>query len=171
VEEAVRYVNIPILPDADDHAALGHLNSPLPERYYRYLRRAADRFVEVLETIAADDALPLVFHCSAGKDRTGVVAALLLGCLGVDSETVVSDYAVTQHAQDEIAAFLRRRRSYARLVDQLTPDALGSEPETMREFLRLLDERHGGARSWARAAGLSGATLGRLEATLLEPGE
>jgi protein-tyrosine phosphatase len=122
--------------------------------------------VRGLETIA--EAQPLVFHCAAGKDRTGVLAALLLGCLGVEPETVISDYAVGHHAREEIVNFLRRRPSYVERLDQLPPSALDSDPSTMRQFLGLLNERYGSARSWALIAGVSETTLGRLESSLLE---
>ena len=47
---------------------------------------------------------PAVFFCNAGKDRTGVVAAMVLGLLGVDDETVAGDYALTQEVLDAIYA-------------------------------------------------------------------
>lgn len=56
---------------------------------------ARDRFASVLRLLAAPDGPPVLFHCSAGKDRTGWVAALLLTALGVDRETVFEDYLLT----------------------------------------------------------------------------
>lgn len=169
VEGGLRYLNIPVLHETKDSGRPGRVESGLVERYLSYLRFAGDNVTEALRTIAEDDILPVVFHCSAGKDRTGVLAALLLGCLGVDADTVVADYAAKQHARDEIIAFLRRRPTYVDAVDTMRPDTLESDPATMREFLRRLDENHGGARGWARSAGLSEEALARLEERLLEP--
>lgn len=168
VEAGVRYLNIPVLHETEDSGRPGRIEHGLVERYLSYLRFAGDNVVEALRTIAEDDVLPLVFHCSAGKDRTGVLAALVLGCLGVDGETVVADYAAKQHARDEIVAFLRRRPTYVDAVDTMRPDTLDSDPATMREFLRRLDEAHGGARGWALGAGLSEGALASLEERLLE---
>ncbi|MDH6576280.1 tyrosine-protein phosphatase [Kitasatospora sp. MAP5-34] len=56
---------------------------------------ARDRFATVLRLLAAPDGPPVLFHCSAGKDRTGWVAALMLTALGVDRETVFEDYLLT----------------------------------------------------------------------------
>lgn len=123
--------------------------------------------MSALETIA--DAQPIVFHCAAGKDRTGVLAALLLSCLGVETETVISDYAVAQHSREEIVNFLRRRPSYLERLEQLRPSALDSDPSTMRQFLGLLNEGYGGARNWALSAGVSETVLHRLESSLPEP--
>jgi hypothetical protein len=79
MDEGVRYINIPVLHERNDSGRPGAIAHGLVERYLSYLRAGGDNVVEALRTIAEDDVLPVVFHCSAGKDRTGVFAALLLG--------------------------------------------------------------------------------------------
>jgi protein tyrosine/serine phosphatase len=65
--------------------------------FYRILLEEADwRLAQALRTLASPAALPVLVHCIHGKDRTGLVAALLLRLLGVDRETVVRDYAVSE---------------------------------------------------------------------------
>lgn len=164
--ESLRYVNLPMLQEKRDYQP-GRIETGLVDRYFSYLELAQESIVRALETIA--EAQPLVFHCAAGKDRTGVLAALLLGCLGVEPETVISEYAVGHHAREELINFLRRRPSYIERLDQLPPSALDADPGTMRQFLGLVNKRYGGARSWALIAGVSETTLRRLESTLLEP--
>ena len=164
--ESLRYVNLPMLQEKRDYQP-GRIETGLVDRYFSYLELAQESIVRALGTIA--EAQPLVFHCAAGKDRTGVLAALLLGCLGVEPETVISDYAVGHHAREELISFLRRRPSYIERLDQLPPSALDSDPSTMRQFLGLVNESYGGARRWALMAGVSETTLRRLESTLLEP--
>ena len=66
--------------------------------YLRVLDIAGPEFVAVLDALAEPEALPALVHCTAGKDRTGLVAALLLLVLGVDEETVAADYALTESA-------------------------------------------------------------------------
>ena len=56
---------------------------------------ARERFAALLRLLADPDGVPLLFHCSAGKDRTGWAAALVLTALGVDRETVLADYLLT----------------------------------------------------------------------------
>lgn len=163
--ESLQYVNLPMLQEKRDYPP-GRIETGLVDRYFCYLELAQESIVRALETIA--EAQPIVFHCAAGKDRTGVLAALLLGCLGVDPETVISDYAVGHHAREELISFLRRRPSYIERLDQLPPSALDSDPGTMRQFLGLLNESYGGARGWALVAGVPETTLRRLESTLLE---
>jgi protein tyrosine/serine phosphatase len=164
--ESLRYVNLPMLQEKRNYQP-GLIETGLVDRYFSYLHLAQKNIVRALETIA--EAQPIVFHCAAGKDRTGVLTALLLGCLGVEPETVISDYAVAQQTREEIVEFLGRRPSYGERLDRLSPRALDSDPSTMRQFLRLLNDSYGGARNWAVVAGVSETTLGQLEATLLEP--
>lgn len=169
--DCVRYVNFPMLHEEEDSGQPGNIASGLVPRYLSYLEFARDNVVQALATIADETSVPLVFHCSAGKDRTGVLAALVLGCVGVEPETIVSDYAAKQHERDRIVEFLRRRPTYTDAVDTMHPASLESEPATMREFLRLLDEQYGGARGWVLHAGGHEALLDRLESNLLEPAQ
>lgn len=164
--ESLRYVNLPMLQEKRNYQP-AIIETGLVDRYFSYLHLAQESIVKALETIA--DAQPIVFHCAAGKDRTGVVAALLLGCLGVKSDAVISDYAVASQTREEIIEFLGRRPSYIERLNQLPPSALDSDPGTMRQFLRRLHEDYGGPRNWALIAGVSETTLLRLESTLLEP--
>ena len=164
--ESLGYVNVPMLQEKR-HYRPGLIETGLVDRYFSYLHLAQESIVRALETIA--EAQPIVFHCAAGKDRTGVLAALLLGCLGVEAESIESDYALGHRTREEIVNFLRRRPSYVERLDQLRPSALDAHPSTMRRFLALLNDDYGGARDWALAAGSSETTLRRLESTLLEP--
>ena len=103
---------------------------------------------------AAEDPFPLVFHCTAGKDRTGIIAALLLGLLGVAAEDIVADYALTGQyftpARSPDAEKLRRwhermQQFFPDITERVAKSLLRAEPATMRALLAVLDERHGGA--------------------------
>ena len=93
----------------------------------------------VVETLADPANLPAVFFCNAGKDRTGVVAAMVLGLLGVDDETVAADYALTQDVLDQIYAATQRDYPVdVKAWRNLSPDMRYARAETMLEFLELL---------------------------------
>ena len=62
--------------------------------YRGYVLQATDRFAELFAHLLAHDA-PLVFHCTAGKDRTGLAAALILSALGVSKADIMQDYVLT----------------------------------------------------------------------------
>ena len=70
------------------------------ERYRELSTEATAGIGEALRLIADADAAPLVFHCIAGKDRTGVVAALTLTLLGVADDDVADDYALSERAEE-----------------------------------------------------------------------
>jgi len=69
---------------------------PWQEYYVRGVHDNADAFRQVFELIAQPDRLPLMYHCNAGTDRTGVMTALLLTLLGVDRDTVIADFRLSE---------------------------------------------------------------------------
>ena len=125
------------------------------------------RLVDALEIIADEDNHPLVFHCTAGKDRTGVLAAMVLAALGVVDDDVVEDYVLS-------APFMRLIRE--RMVsDPETAQAVKEQPEfhweasaeSMTVFLSLLRREYGSAVGYLRANGASSSLADRLKAALL----
>lgn len=134
--------------------------------YLAALDHAGPAFSEATRLIAESPGTAL-FHCSAGKDRTGLLAALLLEAVGVDRATVLEDFALTE---DRIGP-LRLR-----LLDQAEEDGvprseferlLGATPELMEPALDHLDARYGGAVPYLQRAGVSDATFTALEAKLV----
>ncbi len=90
----------------------------MQDTYRGFVRYNAARFAELFKLLLASDA-PLVFHCTAGKDRTGFAAALILLTLGVPRDVVMHDYLLTNslyrrpegmgsHAPEEVLAVLWR---------------------------------------------------------------
>lgn len=141
----------------------------LDETYFALLGVAREPIARIVRVLAAADA-PALFHCAAGKDRTGVVAAVVLGAVGVCKEDLVQDYAATRRSLDRIVARLRESESYRHVFRELPPDTLHAEPATMRALLKRVAEAHGSMRDYLLGAcGVDGATLSRLEDALLEP--
>ena len=140
----------------------------LADRYTLLAEFARVPLARVVELLAAAPA-PAVYHCAAGKDRTGVVSAILLGVLGVPDELIVADYAATQENLDAIIDRLMATEGYQRMLAALPPDTIEAEAGTMVAFLRGIAERYGSMREYARQAGVADATLDGLAARLLEP--
>ena len=117
--------------------------------------------------LLADAEGAALFHCTAGKDRTGMVALLLLDLAGVARDAVVADFALTDARIEPIRARLledaeRRgiaRGDFARL--------LGASPDLIVPALEHLDRRYGGAEAYLRRHGASDATLARLRDKLV----
>jgi len=148
---------------------LGDVDASWLTRSYRgMMDQCGVEIGAVFRRLAREDGLPAVLHCTAGKDRTGVSAALLLLLLGVPRELVLEDYALTgRYTGDRIRAAERFFRE--RGVDPSSVSALmGSEPSTLAGALDHLEATHGGVERWARErAGLDDAELAALREALL----
>jgi protein tyrosine/serine phosphatase len=144
---------------------------PLLTTYRMMLTDKRDRLVTAIEAVAGAPG-PVVFHCTAGKDRTGVVAALLLSTVGVSDEVIVDDYGRSRAAMARLVEWYRANRrddtTGAGLTDARSSRLLGAEPEWMRVVLRELRAEHGSIRDYLLAAGATPALLAGIEAKLLD---
>jgi protein-tyrosine phosphatase len=139
----------------------------LADRYSLLAEVAREPIARVVGILARAEG-PAVYHCAAGKDRTGVVSAILLGLLGVPDEIVVADYAATQERLDDIIARLMEAEGYQTMLAALPPDTLHAEAETMVAFLAGIRSRYGSMAGYASAAGVEEADIARLRERLLE---
>jgi protein-tyrosine phosphatase len=140
----------------------------LVDLYKFILDTSAPRFVEVLQIIAEPANHPLVFHCAAGKDRAGLVAATVLGLLRVGDDAIVADYARTAAALDALLA-----RALARAAHTGQPPAdrfMTAEAATMREVLTWLQSEHGGFEAYMLGNGFTAGEVAMLRASLIEAG-
>ena len=128
------------------------------------LQNAGNLIAEALTTMADSGNLPAVFHCTAGKDRTGVLAAIVLGVLGVDDEQIMDDYLLTNQTMDQLG-----RRLLARPGNEhRSPESLYAQPGPIESMLANLRYRYGDPVNYARANGVSDASIGRLKESLLQ---
>jgi hypothetical protein len=125
-----------------------------------------DGFGAALRLISDADRAPLVMHCFAGKDRTGVLAALTLALLGVPQADIMADYAASEAAQAPIGAQILRDVS-GRPVPPPPAHFLACPPQAMGLFLTELAARYGSIHGYARAAGVSELHIDGLRAHLL----
>ena len=137
-----------------------------------YLRRIGEkpfgqRLVDALEIIAERDSHPLVFHCSAGKDRTGVLAAMVLAALGVVDEEIVEDYTLSAPFMREIRARMTSDPETAHGAKELPDFQWDASAESMAVFLSLLRREYGSVDGYLRANGASSSLVDRLKAALL----
>jgi len=91
------------------------------------------------------DAYPAVFHCSAGKDRTGILAAIVLGLLGVPDDVIVADYTLSAAAMERMIAYFRAEKpDRAEALESYAPALVAAAPETMASFIDAIETNHGG---------------------------
>jgi protein-tyrosine phosphatase len=117
-----RHVNLNVNPWPPTELTPEQLPGYLAERYMIMAEEALESGAPMgtaLRLIAEAQAAPLVFHCAAGKDRTGVLAALTLALLGVPDDDIADDYALSGESERRYYAWARRARRRA---------AAGAEP-------------------------------------------
>jgi protein-tyrosine phosphatase len=142
----------------------------LAGRYLDMLEQGVDSIVKALTMISEQERLPLVFHCSAGKDRTGVLAAILLSVLGVSDADITDDYALSRTAMRELAEWVRSDRPEAYEAMSAQPPAfLDAPPLAMRLFLDVARAERGRLADYLVSAGLAPSAVDALREQLLCP--
>jgi len=142
----------------------------MAEGYLRMLEAQAALFGELIRLVADPANHPVVIHCTAGKDRTGLGAALLLGAVGVDRETVIADYALTDEYRSKHRLEEIRPQIEAQGLDLDDLKVLFTAPaEVMHHTLDEVDDRWGGIEGYLTGpAGVADQTLDDLRAALVE---
>ena len=154
-ETDFRYFHAPMLGGE----RMPNLERDVGRGYFQVLDRK-ESACRILRLIAEAPG-GVLFHCTAGKDRTGMVAALLLSLAGVSREDILADYQVSEIYLAEI---IRRIRMS---VPDLVPFAGMSKSKYMAECLALLDEAYGSVSGYLRAVGLSELEMAALRAKVL----
>lgn len=146
----VRYHHIPLFDGlAPVDAMMAQKDAfDLSARYADAADQCRPAISMVAATIATAEDGTVLFNCTAGKDRTGIVAAMLLSLAGVASDEIAADYALTASIAGALMDRLKAH-AMARGLDEMTSARLlSSEPAAMLAFLRHMDERHGGFASY-----------------------
>ena len=123
-----------------------------------------DRFVKVFQIMA--DSFQhgaVLFNCTAGKDRTGIIAAMTLLLCGVSKFDVVADYSISEILLEP------RVRHWAKSTDAMvSPNVFRSEADTIRQFLAHLEEQHGGVEKFLLDNGMDAAALHSIVEQLVD---
>lgn len=155
------YLNLPVqgTEDPEDEATLAEL-------YVAWLDRRPELFAAVLTAIAEAPSGPVVVHCAAGKDRTGLVVALALSLAGVPDELIAADYATTEE---------RMRPRYQQLIADAADDAerrywqsiRAAVPDNINGSLRHLRDRYGSVEAYLASGGFTPAAREALLSRLV----
>jgi protein-tyrosine phosphatase len=156
-----------VLPDRTTYPAWVD-TSYVADRYLGMLEKGADAVANALAILADPAAYPAVFHCAAGKDRTGLLAAVVLGLLDVSDEDIIADYALSQQAMTRMLAWLRAERPEIReQIEGSAAAIVAAEPDTMSLLLGRLRDRYGSFAGYADSIG-SGHAVSQLQDALLD---
>lgn len=142
----VEYCNIPMYDGMNSASFQGSAPASLGEMYIAMLEGEGADLGRVMRMLAEPTTGVTLIHCTAGKDRTGVVAALVLSLAGVPDDSVVADYAATEANMKEEFEALRFAARHARI--DIPPQAFTSDPQDMRTMLAYLREHYGTARDY-----------------------
>jgi protein-tyrosine phosphatase len=120
--------------------------------------------------LAEPGALPAVFHCTAGKDRTGILAAIVLSAVGVPDRDVVDDYMLTGESRAARNAYLQvNDPDYYAFLASLPDSAREMHADAIPTLLAWMRARHGSATEYLLANGVDADSLAALKTSLLEP--
>ncbi len=160
----MRYRNVDIVGDVAIDTSDSNITGLKANTSYRnMLDLRGDKFRDTLATMAEPDALPVLFHCVGGQDRTGLVSAILLGLVGVPNETIAEDYTLT--AEYRIDAYLGSNLQPDTDPAQYTSEAYRARncpPDVMLDTLDYLDDRYGGVEGYVKSVGVTDDQIATL---------
>ena len=144
--------------------------------YVQWLDHSQLQFKQVFQRIAAERDGTVLFHCTAGKDRTGIIAGLLLDLAGVPRADIVHNYAISAHYLEgqpkdsamnaQIMELIKQNPEIGRKMAGMS----GTAPENMEMFLAALHAQYGGAEGYLKSIGVSEAEIDQLKVRLGQAG-
>lgn len=166
----VEFVSFPLTSEFADWGRLDAegRRTLLSRTYLGYLEAASENILAVLKHIAGNAGTrPTIVHCAVGKDRTGVIVALLFSLLGVTRDAIVADYLLTAANMEALLARMSQSDVYRERVRTNPAEVYRADEHTIRIFLDETDTRYGGVEAWALDAGLESETIEVLRERLL----
>jgi protein-tyrosine phosphatase len=172
----VKYHHENLLGDEYQEADFSDLGEPADRLFAIYTMALNERQPALRRALGvlADPADPGgMFHCTAGKDRTGIISALLLGLAGVPSETIAEDYGLSaRYLLDRYLEMLATgEMTSERAPEEITWQTYQAEfcpPGAMLRVLQHLDDRYGGIKAYVRAIGVTSAEIDGIRTTFVE---
>ncbi|MBN1428826.1 MAG: tyrosine-protein phosphatase [Anaerolineae bacterium] len=174
---SVRYAHFPIFADdpIDKSAILlrrNHLHSVMFDMYRTGLDKGRETYARLFGQLAEYKNMPAVFHCSAGKDRAGLMSALVLLALDVQIETVIDDYSLTNLCAEHLISSTRkeiaRYKPFGLTIKHFYP-LLAAPPKLMRKTLQYLTDKYDTVENYLCGKGwLTKGQIEQLRDNLLE---
>jgi protein-tyrosine phosphatase len=153
-------------PTSDAATSLRDL--PLDETYFRMLGDGAG-FARTFELFARPTDRPAVFHCTSGKDRTGMVSAMILDLLGVEDDVIADDYLLTNETRERATAWIAiNEPRFAVFLAQIPTERRHLQPGTILGFLDHVRSTHGSVEKLLLGRGVSAETIDLFRRDLIE---
>jgi protein-tyrosine phosphatase len=171
VELGAEYHNIPVIPEGGTERLSQLVGDTLisGRRYLGYLEFGPESWIRLFDLLATADRHPILLHCTAGKDRTGVSTAFLLAVLGVDRRWIEADYALTNVDVPRHMDYLERIGGLPAGLDREAMTRLAGIPaEAMGDFLDGVEARWGGPVEYLRSIGIGDDTFDAVRRAFLD---
>ena len=166
-----KYINIAVIPEggSDQLSRLVGDTGISGKRYLGYLEFGPTSWLRLFGILSELDNLPVVLHCTAGKDRTGVSTAFLLSILGVSRDVIEADYLLTNHDTERQADFIESTVGYPEGYDRERMIAIAGVPETaMKDFLDGVESRWGTVVEYLKKIGITQEQMDTIRYNFLE---
>jgi len=128
---------------------------PLSNIYKDYLKHCQKKIVAVFEIFTIPQNYPILFYCNTGKDRTGIISALVLGMIGVGDSAIVEDYHNSQSQLEEV-------RKYQSFRSEAPKEAIS-------EMLSWLKKKHGTINDYLNTIGFSNEKQQAVKKIIFDP--
>jgi protein-tyrosine phosphatase len=138
------------------------LHEGVPKLYFDLIQHDPVKFAQIFRVLIQSPA-PAWFYCRVGNVRTGIVAALLLDCVGVSHNDIVADYMRTSLYVEPILHILRQE-GLGNASQELLDVALWPRPENIQIMLYLVQQRYGGSTGYLHSIGITSDELHQLHA-------
>ncbi len=156
----IEYYNLPLIEDRSQFESIK--DKELIEYNRFFLEQCSSAIKKILETIASSQTA-IVIHCAAGKDRTGIIIALLLAIARVPIATIARDYQLSDRY---LAPLYNKMRSQAEAEG--FAHLLNSHPQTIIDTFSLLEQNYGGIDKYLSSIGVSVAKHISLKTMLVQ---
>ncbi len=168
----VHYYNLPLVGDrlSNDESWTSAIDNcgDLAEIYIKYIDSCKIKIERIISAIASHEA-GIIIHCHAGKDRTGIISALVLGVIGVSDDDIASDYALSRQ---NIEHLVQEWRTYAkennRDLEKLEREA-DSSPETILKMLEHIRHEYSSIEEYLIGCGVRKTALADVKLNFVHP--
>jgi len=136
-------------------------------RYFALLENGERIWREVIQILLEPYSYPILAHCTAGKDRTGITAALILDLVGVAQDTISEDYAMSSASVDQLFNYLVASGRRPEGTSETAKSKMITKPKYMDDFLKLVYQKYGNAEGYIRHLGFNTFEIARIRDFLI----
>jgi protein-tyrosine phosphatase len=165
------YINIAVIPEggSDKLNKLVGDTGISGKRYLGYLEFGPTSWLRLFGILAEEENLPVLLHCTAGKDRTGVSTAFLLSVLGVSRDVIEADYLLTNLDTERQADFIESTVGYPKGYDREKMITIAGVPQdAMKDFLDGVESKWGSVVEYLQKIGITQDQMNKIRDNFLE---